>query len=103
MPPIKFFGKESIRLLIKISPALIKQKLKRIFIGNTSLIISYFKFFEALPLALNISTKERAQIINPISSNKCKFIKFNLWLTILSLKQKSKQNKQDEMINFQLI
>ena len=28
----------------------------------------------ALPLALNISTKERATIINPMSSNKCKFI-----------------------------
>ena len=50
------------------------QKLKRIFIGNKSLVHSYFKFFAALPLALNISTKEIAAIINTMSIEKCKFI-----------------------------
>ena len=50
------------------------QILKKIFISNKLFIDSYFKFFAALPLALNISTKERATIINPMSSNKCKFI-----------------------------
>ena len=48
--------------------------LERIFIGNKSLIHSYFKFFEALPFALNISTKEIAAINNPMSNSKCKFI-----------------------------
>ena len=50
------------------------QILKKIFISNKLFIDSYFKFFAALPLALNISTKENATIINPMSSNKCKFI-----------------------------
>ncbi len=50
------------------------QILKKIFIGNKSLIHSYFKFFAALPLALSTSTKEIAEIINPISITKCKFI-----------------------------
>ena len=50
------------------------QKLKKIYISNKSSINFYFKFFAALPLALNVSTKERATIINPMSSNKCKFI-----------------------------
>ena len=44
------------------------------FIINKSFIYSYFKFFAALPLALNIITKERATIINTMSSNRCKFI-----------------------------
>ena len=47
---------------------------RKIFISNIYFIDSYFKFFAALALALNISTKERAKIINPMSSNKCKFI-----------------------------
>ena len=38
--------------------------------NNKLFIYSYFKFFAALPLALNISTKERATIINPMSSKK---------------------------------
>ena len=42
--------------------------------SNKSLFDSYFKFLAALPLVLNISTKESAAIINPMSSNKCKFI-----------------------------
>ena len=50
------------------------QILKKIFISNKLFIYSYFKFFAALPLALNISTKERVTIINPMSINKCKFI-----------------------------
>ena len=50
------------------------QILKKIFISNKSFIDSYFKFFAALPLALNKSTKEIAAIINPMSINKCKFI-----------------------------
>ena len=50
------------------------QILKKNYISNKSFIHSYFKFFAALPLALNISTKESVTIINPMSSNKCKFI-----------------------------
>ena len=48
--------------------------LEKIFISYKSFNDSYFKFFAVLPLALNISTKEIATIINPMSSNKCKFI-----------------------------
>ncbi len=50
------------------------QILKKIFISNKLYINAYFVSFAALPLALNISTKESATIINPMSSNKCKFI-----------------------------
>ena len=50
------------------------QTYKKIFTSNKSLIHSYFNLFAALPFALNISTKERATIINPMSINKCKFI-----------------------------
>ena len=50
------------------------QILKKIFISYKSFIDSYFKLFAALPLALNIRTNERTKIINPMSSNKCKFI-----------------------------
>ena len=49
-------------------------KILKNFISDKSFIDYYFKFFAALPLALNKSTKERATIINPMSSNKCKFI-----------------------------